>query len=545
MNDIKKIIEENNGKILVEKDYFIVVKVSKENIRKMARDLFSIGAYYSTGVGCDETPRTGFLSMYHILNHEESKKYVVLKVEVPEKDPKIPSITTEIEGANWAEREAQDMVGLIFEGHPEPDRLILPDDWPDGVYPLRKSFKYNEKVNPVKKEEKYIEREDTLVLPLGPFHPTLHEPEYFEIYVDGETIVGARYKGFFIHRGLEKLAEGRLTINQVPFVAERICGICGYTHMICYCQAVENAIGLEVPERAEYIRTLLLEIERIHSHILWFGIVYHLLGFDTGFMHAWRIREKIMDIAELLTGNRKTYGMSLVGGVRRDINEDKKEKTLKILKEVSTDIKKLFDNVLGMKEILSRIENVGILPKDKARAIGVVGPVARASGINTDVRKDHPYAAYKYLDFKVPVYNGCDTLSRYLVRADELFESFYLIEQVLDQIPKGDIMVDRFDVPEFGVGVGATEAPRGEDVHFVITHSGSKLYRWRPRAPTYNNLPSVPIMLKGEHLADAPVIIGSIDPCFSCTDHVTIIDDRTEKVLFRGPLEDAIRRLRR
>ncbi|MCD6157543.1 MAG: NADH-quinone oxidoreductase subunit C [Euryarchaeota archaeon] len=545
MQDIKRIIEENNGKIVVEHDYFLLVEVSREHVRKLARALFEAGAYYSTGVGSDERPKNGFFAMYHILNHEESKKYIVLKVEAPEHDLRIPSITPEIEGANWAEREAHDVLGIVFEGHPEPERLILPDDWPEGVYPLRKDFKYNEKVKPVRKEEKFVEREDALVLPLGPFHPTLHEPEYFEIYVDGETIVGARYKGFFIHRGLEKLAEGRLTIHQIPFVAERICGICGYTHMICYCQAVENAIGLEVPERAEYIRTLLLEIERIHSHILWFGVVYHLLGFDTGFMHAWRIREKVMDIAEMLTGNRKTYGMSLVGGVRRDIDEDKKEKTFKALREVSQEMKKLFNDVLAMKEILNRIEDVGILPKDRARSIGVVGPVARGSGINTDVRKDHPYAAYKYLDFKVPVYNGCDVLSRYLVRADEIFESIYLIEQVLDQMPGGDIMVERFEVPEFSVGVGATEAPRGEDVHFVITHRGSKVYRWRPRAPTYNNLPSVPVMLEGEHLADAPAIIGSIDPCFSCTDHVTIVDDSTGRILFRGPLEDAIRRLKR
>lgn len=539
---IKDVLIENGGKIIREDPSTIIVEFPRDKVKDIAKKLFELGAYYATGVGCDERPKTGVFSMYHIFNHEGEGKYIVVKVSAPENDVWVPSITPEIPGANWAEREAYDMVGIVFRGHPEPKRLILPDDWPDGVFPLRKEFKYNERPPKAKPEDVRLSDDpERLIVPVGPYHPTLHEPEYFEIRVDGETIVGAEYKGFFVHRGLEKLAEGRLTINQVPFVAERICGICGYTHMVAYCLAVENAIGLEIPERAEYIRTLLLEIERIHSHLLWLGVAFHLLGFDTGFMHAWRIREDVMDVAELLTGNRKTYGMNLVGGVRWDINEEKKDKALKILKEARKNAMKFLEDASHMKELINRMESVGVLPKDKARAIGVVGPVARASDIDTDVRKDHPYAAYKYLDFKVPVYKGCDVLSRFLVRVDELNESFYLVEQVLDQIPRGDLMVDRYDVPEYFHGVGATEAPRGEDVHFVIIHRGSKLYRWRPRAPSYNNLPSVPIMLEGEALADAPIIIGSIDPCFSCTDHVTIVDDRTGKLLFRGHLENGIR----
>jgi Ni,Fe-hydrogenase III large subunit/Ni,Fe-hydrogenase III component G len=518
-----EILEKNGSKIIRHDENIIIALVSNKKLKKVAKELFDAGCYYATGVGVDERPKNGAFAMYHILNCEDEKRYVIIKTFAEEL--KIPSITPVICGANWAEREAMDMIGIEFEGHPEPERLIMPDDWPNGVYPLRKEFHYNQKVPAIEVKPKKRKKDPKIMeVPVGPFHPTLHEPESFELYIEGEKIVGASYRGFHVHRGLEKLAEERLTLNQVPFLAERICGICGFTHNCAYCQAVEDAAKIEVPERAEYIRTILLEVERLHSHLLWFGVACHLLGFDSGFMHTWRIREAFMDIAELLTGNRKTYGMNLVGGVRRDIDENKKKKLLEILDKTKKETKEILDNVAEMKELINRMEGVGVLPKKEAREIGVVGPVARASGIDTDIRRDHPYAAYGELDFKVPVYKEGDVLARFLVRYEETFESFWIVEQALDQMPQGEILNEDYELPEFAYGLGYTEAPRGEDVHFVITEGGNKLYRWRPRAPTYNNLPAVPIMLMGEKLADAPIIIASIDPCFSCTDHVAIIE---------------------
>ncbi len=535
---IEEILKRHGAEVLRKDDFQIIAEVPKAELRSLARELFEAGCYYATGIGADEREKTQSFAMYHVLNCEKEKKYVVLKV----KGLKIPSITPEIKGANWAEREAMDMLGIEFEGHPEPRRLILPDDWPEGVYPLRKDFKYDERPPLTFKTCVPPTPRDAIRVPVGPFHPTLHEPEYFELRVKGHKIVGATYRGFHVHRGMEKLAESRMTIHQIPFLAERICGICGFTHSCAYCQAIEKAISLEIPERAEYIRTILLEIERIHSHLLWFGVAFHLLGFDTGFMHAWRIREHVMDLAELLTGNRKTYGMNLPGGVRRDINEEKKEKTLKVLDQVGGEIKELLENSAQMKEIVSRIKEVGILPREEGREIGVLGPVARASSIDTDVRRDHPYAAYPEVEFEVPVYDGCDVLSRFLVRVEETFESIKIVREALENLPPGEIILEEFEMPEFKFSVGATEAPRGEDVHFVITGEANKVYRWRPRAPTYNNLPAIPIMLDGENLADAPIIIASIDPCFSCTDHVTVVEDNSDKVLWKGSLEEFLRR---
>ncbi len=509
-----------------------LVKVRAEDLPEVANELqWGLGGYYSTSVGADFRPIDGTYKLYHIFSVPQCSRYVVTQASLPPSLPKAPSITPVIPGANWGEREVRDMVGIEFEGHPEPKRLVLPHNWPEGIHPLRKDFPYDRKLI-IEGVDDEVEHVDELarkyqVVPIGPYHPALHEPEYFELYVDGEVVVEARYKGFMVHRGIEKVAESRMTLNQVPFIAERICGICGFTHSCCYCQAVESALRIEVPERAKYVRTILLEIERIHSHLLWMGVALHVLGFDTGFMAYWRIREPVMRLAEELTGNRKTYGANVVGGVRWDIREDHVEKALRILRRVREECVALTEKVLKIKEVVSRMKGVGYLSREDARRICVVGPTARASGLDIDVRRDHPYAAYGELDFRVPVRDEGDVLARFLVRYEEVLESVSIVEQALQNLPKTPLINEDYEVVPLRIGVGATEAPRGEDVHLVVTGLGNKVYRWRPRAPSYNNIPATLYMLKGAYLADAPIIIASIDPCFSCTDHCLVIDVRS------------------
>ncbi len=515
-------------------------------IQGLLREVGPEGVRHSTCVGIDARPLNSSFKVLHILALDKVRKYLIVEVGVREDRVSVPSITPLMPAANWAEREAMDLLGIRFEGHPEPYRLILPDDWPEGVYPLRKDFPYNRKLSQLLKgsgrlsneprsfSANYLVRQEEgwvryAAVPFGPYHPALHEPEYFEVLVEGERVIDARYRGFFVHRGMEKLAESRMTVNQIPFLAERICGICGYTHACAYCQAVEAAAGIDVPERALYIRSILLEIERLHSHLLWLGIACHLLGFDTGFMHSWRIREKLMWLAERLTGNRKTYGMNLVGGVRRDILEYRKNLILRTLKELRREFREFVDSLTSNKAFLRRCEGVGVLPYDRAVAYSTVGPTARGSGRNIDVRRDHPYAAYKDLDFRVPVHKGGDVLSRALVRIEEIFESVWIIEQALDKLPGGPLREENIRVEPGAEGLGYTEAPRGENVHYVMLGRRNSVYRWRPRASTYNNLPAVPEMLKGYTVADAPLIVASIDPCFSCTERVVIIDVESGK----------------
>lgn len=510
----------------------IVVRLKPDCLPHAASVVFDeMKGLLMTSAGVDERPLNNSFTVYHLFSLDREGVFLVLASSMPPSSPRLPSITPVVPGANWIEREIRDLLGIEFEGHPDPRRLVLPDDWPENIYPLRKEFPYNLKSVP-RKPRKYPMKpasQSEVLVPIGPYHPALHEPEYFRLYVKGDEIVDAEYRGFGVYRGIEKLAEGRMTYNQVPFIAERICGICGFTHSCCYCQAVERAAGISVPERALYIRTLLLELERLHSHLLLIGVAYHLLGFDTGFMHCWRIREKVMDICEVLTGNRKTYGMNLVGGVRRDFSRESLMKVEKIVGWVEEEFKKFLKAAEGMRELEERMVGVGVLDRETARRICVVGPVARASGLDRDVRRDHPYAAYGDIkgEYEIPVYSEGDVWARVMVRVKEVFESIRMIRILIDRMPGGEIMAVFDGIPEKKMALSATEAPRGEDVHFVITGRENRIYRWKVRAPTYNNLPAVPPMLRGNKLADAPIIIASIDPCFSCTDRVVVVDVST------------------
>jgi Ni,Fe-hydrogenase III large subunit/Ni,Fe-hydrogenase III component G len=517
---------------LVEEEDNLRIVVESEKLREVAEVLSKTeGVFLRTIAASDERSVNGFYKMYYVFGIDKIHRNIVIEVPVDPSDPVVPSITDIVKAADWYEKEVHDLMGIKFSGR-TLYKFVLPDDWPDNVYPLRKDYTVQDLVKLYRPEivtkAKEVEAEAAIIIPIGPYHPALHEPEYFELYVRGEKVVDARYVGFMVHRGIEKLAES-MKYDQVPFLAERICGICGFVHSCSYCQAVEKALKIPVPERAEYIRSIVLEIERIHSHLLWLGVAFHLLGYDTGFMHIWRIREQVMILAELLTGSRKTYGLNIIGGVRRDIDRDKAKKCLQVLDNIEKEFKNFVDAAINVPQIKSRLRRTGLLPKSEATSLSLVGPTVRGSGIPRDIRKDYPYAAYKYIDFKPVVRSECDNMARTEVRIYEIFQSIELVKNFLDRIPEGDIAVDSWEPEPYKFGIGAVEAPRGEVIHIVITGRYSP-YRWRARAPTYQNLPAIPIMLRDIELADAPITIASIDPCFSCTDRALIIDISSNNV---------------
>ena len=326
------------------------------------------------------------------------------------------------------------------------------------------------------------------------------------------------------------MGDSILTYQQVPFIAERICGICGFIHSSCYCQAVEQAAEIEIPARAGYIRTILLELERIHSHLLWFGIAGHIIGFETVLMQAWRIREPVMWLCELITGNRKTYGMNLIGGVRRDITPEQYPKILEVIGKLEAQLKEFIEAIVDDTTLHLRLRDVGILPREAAQQLCSVGPTVRGSGIAIDSRVNHPYAAYAEVPPKVISKPEGDVWARTLVRLEEILESVNIIRQALEQMPAGDIMAEVKEIPPWREGISYVEAPRGEAIHYVLTGPDNRPHRWRVRAPTYANLQSIPTMLKGNFIADAPIIIGSIDPCFACTDRLAVVDVMTSKI---------------
>jgi len=376
----------------------------------------------------------------------------------------------------------------------------------------------------------------TYRLPIGPIHPALKEPVAFEFEIDGERIVDVNVSLGHIHRSIEWAGMRRNPIQNL-YLAERICGICSYCHPMAFALAVERAAGIDVPERADYLRVVQAELERICSHTLWAGVAAHEIGFDSVLFLTWQIREKALDLTEYLTGNRVTKAITMIGGVRRDITKDMIPKITETLNYLKDNFEKLRHVYLDDKTFKMRSQGCGVLTKEDALRLCACGPTTRASGVKKDVRLDQPYFAFNDLDFDYVTpdiltgeVNG-DVYDRIIVRLLEVKQSIELIEQCLDKMPEGDIVSEPKIVKLLatlkkakGEGIGRMEAPRGEVFHYVKLDGNEYPYCWKVRAPTYSNiLPWIP-MLRGEQIADIPIVAASTDPCMSCTNRVAIVD---------------------
>jgi len=375
----------------------------------------------------------------------------------------------------------------------------------------------------------------TMMIPLGPQHPALKEPTHFLLEVEGEVIVNATPRIGYVHRGIEKLAETKTYSANLTLV-ERVCGICSHVHSVSLANAAETALamdGFEVPERAQYIRTIVLELERIHSHILWLGIAAHEIGFDTLFMLSWRDRELTMDLLEDISGNRVNYAINEIGGCRRDINQSQKDLLIKYMDITLQRLARYVDICLKEDTVAKRTQGVGILLPSKARELCAVGPTARASGIKIDVRYDDPYSAYPQLRdnlLKVITYDTNDVFSRVVVRLLETVEACEYIKWLTKNIPEGPIYKKApRRIPEAKV-LARTEAPRGELIHYLWSNNTNKPYRLKITTPTLSNIFSVSEMMKGDFIADSTITLASIDPCFSCEDRmITYVNNDRRK----------------
>ncbi len=516
--------------------------VEPSALREICRHIFhEMDARYVISIGADDRPYSGQFLVAHDFAFDGDHILCSVLTFLPAENPKVDSISEVVPAASWAEREIRDLVGIEPVGHRYLKRLVLPDGWPDGVHPLRKDVPWNQVPEGFDEKREFTfdePPEGCTVVPFGPFHPTLDEPAHFRLYVEGERVRGCEYRGFMAHRGIEKLAESVMSYNDIPVMAERICGICGCVHSVAYVQAVENAAGVRPPERAEYIRTIMLELERLHSHLLWVGLACHIVGFDTLFMQSFRIREPVMWIAEKITGNRKTYGLCVVGGVRRNITPELAAELRHVLDKLESEWRGVEAAVLKDRDIRKRTEGVGVADKRLVKEVGLVGPVARAAGADIDCRRDHPYAAYDRVQFNVITSQGADVWSRIEVRVKEVFESIGIIRQSLEKMTDGPLSIElREELPPGRIGLSSVEAPRGESHHFVITGENNRPRRWRVRAPTYQNLQGIPAMIKDQQLADMTISLGSIDPCFSCTDRLETIELKTGAVRVWSPEE--------
>ncbi len=372
--------------------------------------------------------------------------------------------------------------------------------------------------------------EREFVIPVGPQHPALKEPESFLFTVDGEVVVDVEARIGYNHRGIEKAMESRNYIQNL-YITERVCGICSNAHQTAYTGSVEEAGGIEIPERAKYIRVFVQELERLHSHLLWVGVAAHEIGFDTMFYLVWRDRELVMDLLEEISGNRVNYAMPTVGGVRRDLNKDNFMRYHKILDTVAERTNYYIKVASTEKTILERAVGVGYLGKEDMIRLSGCGPNARSSGVPCDIRKLSPYLIYDEIPFEHIYVDNGDVLGQVLVRVLETLEAVKICKWVLDNIPEGEIAVKFNPMQRLPEGEAAylVEAQRGELIHYTISDGKNMPYRHKIRAPTMANIPSLIERLKGGYIADIPITLAGIDPCFSCTDRMVFYDEGKDK----------------
>jgi len=510
------------------------VRVDPARVREMARLLFEEQkARLATVTGLEV--RDGIDILYHWCMDSDT---YVLTVKALASRPalEIDSVGRDLPAADWIEREMHDLLGASFKGHPDMRRLILADNWPEGVYPLRRGFKVpkvdghgtretedwtgapkKREQRPTYRPEKKLKPGQTLIN-IGPFHPLQEEAEFFQLFCEGETVVDMDVRLSYNHRGIEELST-RMTWDQVPFLVERVCGICSASHPWAYIRAVEDICGVQAPPRAEYLRTIVAELERLHSHMLWIGLAGHFLGYNTVWMWAWKYREPVMDILELITGSRIHYANNRIGGVRRDVPKDLYGEIRKAVDSLKAPLEMLTNAVLDDPVLHARLKNVGVLKREDALAWGVTGPTARGSGLDIDVRRDDPLGVYDQVEWKVITQTEGDVFAKAVVRCLENFESIKIIEQCLDRIPDGPIVTDVQEIPP-GEGCGHYEAPRGETFHYVRSDGGTGPVRHKIRAPSYVNIPSFRSSCIGQHVADVTIILASVDPCYSCTERM-------------------------
>ncbi len=364
---------------------------------------------------------------------------------------------------------------------------------------------------------------DRRIVPIGPYHPLQEEPEFFKLIVEGEKVVDLEINLGYNHRGHEFISP-ELTYDQIPFLVERICGICSNSHPLACVLAVEDCAGIKPPPRADYIRSIVHELERIHSHLLWVGLAGHFIGYNTVWMWAWRYREHILEVFEMITGNRNHYAANKPGGVRRDIKPEQVPQILAALDLAEKKTMMLTKAVLDDPVIRSRLEGVGVLTREQAIAYSVTGPTARPSGVDIDVRRDDPHAAYDKVPWNVIVLTEGDVFAKAKARLLEIFESVKIIRACLKDMPDGPIETRIDEVPP-GEGIGRTEAPRGEVFHYIRSDGTNRPLRHKVRAPSYMNIASNVVAVRGGSIADAALTLAAVDPCYCCTERMAAFEN--------------------
>jgi NADH-quinone oxidoreductase subunit D len=507
------------------------VVVSDSDLRPAVTALQNGGwGYLSAITGMDLGPDANQMeALYHFC---DGPAITTLRIRLPRTGvATLPTIEDIIPPATFFEREIHEMLGFQITGAKSNERLFISDDWPEDVFPLRSDFSI-EQAKPVEGRhadelpEEGVVGGNTFVVPIGPQHPALKEPGHFEFTVDGEVVTAARMRLGYAHRGIEKAAESRNWIQNL-YLFERICGICSHTHAMAYSQGAEKLAQVEAPARAQAIRELVAGLERIHSHLLWLGVVAHEAGFDTLFMYSWRDRETVMNLLEQVTGNRVNYSANVLGGVKCDIGSEQAKAIKEGINFLESRIRHYLEVVTTDTMFLNRTRGVGTISFEEAERFGLLGPTARASGLVRDVRVEAPYGAYSRFPISAVTETNGDLEARCVVRLKELLVSCFAIRTIVDNLPEGPLATKMPRKIPAGETISRVEAPRGELFYYIKSNGGENPARVHIRTPSLCNWVSVLEKAVGRQLADAPMLIAGMDPCFSCNDRmITTVDQR-------------------
>lgn len=549
----------------------LTVVVKREQIVEIARFLHDepgLGFDHLSDIcSVDHPDREERFEVVYQLNSIHRRHRLRLKASVPEDDGVIDSVCPIWRGANFLEREVYDLMGIRFRGHPDLRRIFLPEDF-DG-HPLRKEYPadgkgwrntfeflqkgesqtplFHEqrladaaKVGPRPTEEVEglpLRRTEELLLNLGPQHPATHGVLRVVLELEGEKIIKATPDLGYLHRGVEKLCEG-LTYQQIIPHTDRLDYICSMTNNFAYVRAVEKLLGITVPIRAEHVRTIVAEMQRIVGHLFWLGTQALDIGAMTIFFWTFREREALLDLFEMLCGARLTLNYYRVGGVDSDLTPEIITRLRKFLKDFPSKINEYDALLLNNRIWMARTKNVAVITASDAIHFGLTGPPLRGSGVYYDVRKAEPYAAYDKVEWEVPLGKNGDTYDRYWVRMQEMKQSARIIEQCLDQLPEGPILSDVPQVvpppkemvmvdmqalihhfiiftegfkPPKGEVYCATEAPKGELGFYIVSDGSPKPYRLKIRSPSFVHLGAFDHMARGYMIADIITIFGTYD----------------------------------
>jgi Ni,Fe-hydrogenase III large subunit/Ni,Fe-hydrogenase III component G len=471
--------------------------------------------------GTDERERGLGYGLYYVFALP-SGELVSIEAHVDPARPEFPAVTRVVPAAHWYEREVKDMLGVEPRGHPDPRRLVLHDDWPHGLHPLRKDFDGRLAVarDPHPHEPLTGVRGDGVMeVPVGPIHAGIIEPGHFRFGGVGELVFQLEARLFYTHRGIEKAAEGA-SVERGLFLSERICGACSLSNAVAYSQAVEDLAESHPGLRARIIRSILLELERLYNHV---GDVANLCAgaaLQLGVYQGGVLKERLQELNAAIAGHRYLFGVACPGGVRRDLDAAAREHMRRESAAIESEFRGYVDALLETESFMERLIGTGVLDHDLADELGAVGVAARASGVARDVRASQPYAALRPGMVSPVVRTEGDVRARMLVRVDEAFVSFGLVRELLRELAEvgpAELAAPIGPLPANRWALGMVESPRGENVHWLMTGASGEITRYRIRSASYN-WALVPFAVAGNLLPDFPLINKSFELCYACLD---------------------------